>query len=127
MSEQVYELAGFRVLECAGEGPALKTERDAVDLIGAMASTKADWALIPGSRLDAEFFSLRTRIAGAFLQKFVTYGKRVAILGTIPKEFEDSRALRDFVKECNRGQQIWFVDNRDELRKRLGKERPEER
>jgi hypothetical protein len=33
--------------------------------------------LIPAERLDQDFFCLRTGVAGALLQKFATYGKRV--------------------------------------------------
>jgi len=63
---------------------------------------------------------LRTRLAGEFLQKFVTYGKRIAIVGEIPAEFMQSRALRDFISECNRGRQIWFVESREEFSRRIG-------
>lgn len=119
MADRVYESGGVRVLECAADGPSLKTERDAVDLISAAASANADWIVVPVSRLDAEFFSLQTGLAGAFLQKFVTYGKLIAILGDIPGEFSASRALRDFIKECNRGRQIWFVKSREELLERV--------
>ncbi len=119
MGDRIYESGEIRMLECAAEGPRLKTERDAVDLVGAAASANAGWTVVPVSRLDAEFFSLRTGLAGAFLQKFVTYGKRIAIQGEIPAEFAESRALRDFIKECNRGSQIWFVNSREELMERL--------
>ena len=122
MPDATYESGGVRIFECAAEGPRLKTERDAVDLISATASANAEWTVVPVSRLDAEFFSLRTQLAGAFLQKFVTYGKRIAIMGDIPAEYMESRALRDFIKECNRGRQIWFVENRDAFAKRLGSE-----
>jgi hypothetical protein len=119
MPDHIYETGPVRILECAADGPSLKTERDAVDLISAAASANAGWTVVPASRLDAEFFSLRTGLAGAFLQKFVTYGKRIAILGDIPSEFSESRALRDFIRECNRGTQIWFFQSREELLDRL--------
>ena len=117
--DQVYESGGVRIFECAGDGPLLKSDRDATDLISAAASANADWTVVSVSRLNPEFFSLKTRIAGEFLQKFVTYGKRIAIVGEIPAEYSQSGALRDFIVECNRGQQIWFVNNRDELTGRL--------
>lgn len=119
MPDSIYESGDVRMLECAAEGPPLKTERDAVDLISAAASANAGWTAVPVSRLDAEFFSLRTRLAGAFLQKFVTYGKHIAIVGEIPAEFSESRALTDFIKECNRGRQILFVTSREELLEHL--------
>ena len=119
MPDRVYEAGGVRILECEFDGPALKTDRDAVDLIGAAAGAGADWTVVPVSRLDREFFALRTRLAGEFFQKFMTYGKRIAILGDIPEEFSESRALHDFIVECNRGSQIWFVKSREDLKERL--------
>lgn len=71
------------------------------------------------SRLDGDFFQLKTRIAGEMLQKFVTYQVRVAILGDISAHLDQSSALRDFVRECNRGDQIWFVADQAELAARL--------
>jgi len=87
--------------------------------ISATASANADSAVVPVSRFHPEFFSLRTRLAGEFFQKFVTYGKRIAILGDIPAELSKSRALIDFITECNRGRHIWFVKSREELIGRL--------
>jgi hypothetical protein len=39
----------------------------------------------------------------------VTYGRRVAILGDISRYIDESPALRDFVIEANRGDQVWLV------------------
>jgi hypothetical protein len=122
--KNAYESGEIRIFECAAEGPPLKTERDAVDLIGATVEADAEWTVVPVVRLDAEFFLLRTGVAGAFLQKFVTYAKRVAIVGAIPAELMHSGALQDLVTECNRGRQIWFVNSTDELRQRLARENP---
>ena len=53
------------------------------------------------------------------LQKFVTYQFRVAIIGEISQHLKESSALQDFVYECNRGAQIWFLANHEELDRRL--------
>ena len=119
MADHVFESVGVRIFECAGDGPLLRTDRDATDLIGAAASANAEWTVVPVSRLDPEFFSLKTRLAGEFLQKFVTYGKRIAIVGEIPADHAQSRALHDFMVECNRGRHIWFVTSHEELANRL--------
>ena len=74
--------------------------------------------VIPAERFEDDFSRLRTGVAGAFLQKFVTYGVRVAILGDISRHLEASSALRDFVYESNRGRDIWFVGTQEELRSR---------
>ena len=104
------------------DGSPLRSDRDAIDVISAAASANPEFTVVPVPRLDPEFFSLRTRVAGEFLQKFITYGKRIAIMGEIPAAFLESRALQDFITECNRGGQIWFVKSRKELAARLGQQ-----
>jgi hypothetical protein len=104
---------------CPSEGKKLRTDRDAVDLIGDARSAGAGTIAIPVERLDEDFFVLRTRVAGEFAQKFVTYGVRLAILGDISKYKNDSKAFHDFVYEANRGRDLWFVASREELDQRL--------
>lgn len=92
---------------------------DAVSLIGEARSGGAAIVAIPTSRLNEDFFRLRTGVAGAFLQKFVMYGVQVVILGDIDQAVAASVALRDFVRESNRGTAIWFCKDEKELAKRL--------
>jgi hypothetical protein len=102
---------------CALDGKKLRTDRDAVDLIAE--ASGSDLIVIPVERLDPEFFRLRTGVAGQMLQKFVTYGRRVAIVGDISRQVEQSAALRDFVFESNRGDHVWFVEIIEDLERRV--------
>jgi len=43
----------------------------------------------------------------------------VAVVGDIAAHVEAGDALRDFVRESNRGTQLWFVPDVDALRARL--------
>jgi hypothetical protein len=116
-----YELHGVRVLECAAEGTRLRTDRDAVDLIGAAFEHRAALIVLPVTRLDDDFFRLRTRIAGEIIQKFVNYRLRLAIVGDISRHLDESSALRAFVNESNRGKDVWFLASLEELDRRLGR------
>jgi len=111
--------AAIRVYECPREGPQPRTDCDAVNLISEAWQHRATLLAIPAERLGDDFFDLKTRIAGEMLQKFVTYRMRVAIVGDISRYITESRALRDFVYESNRGPHVWFVASLDELRERL--------
>jgi len=119
MDMQVYQLHGVSVVEFPTVGEPVGSERHAVEMISEAAGHHAELIVIPVERLSADFFRLKTRIAGEILQKFVTYRKRVAILGDISAQVAESSALRDFVYECNKGQHIWFVANLDELGQKL--------
>lgn len=79
----------------------------------------ARWVAVPVERLDPAFFQLSTRVAGEIVQKFVTYRMGLAVVGDISRHTEESNALRDFVRECNRGTQTWFVEDLDALGARL--------
>ncbi|HEX4721732.1 MAG TPA: DUF4180 domain-containing protein [Pseudonocardiaceae bacterium] len=117
--DEVSERHGVRVLECAPHGTIVRDDRDAVDLISLAVSNKAKLIALPVDRLPAGFFSLRTRIAGEIVQKFVQYRIPVAIIGDIDEHLAASEALRAFVREINRGKDIWFVADHIELDDRL--------
>jgi hypothetical protein len=99
----------------------LRTYRDAVDLLGKAFEDRATLIVIPVECLDDDFFRLRTRIAGELIQKFVQYRRRLAIVGDTSRHLAQSSALRAFVYESNRGNEVWFLANLDELGQRLAR------
>jgi hypothetical protein len=104
---------------CAPDGPPIGDEQSAVDLIGTLWGQDVEWIVLPVRRLTEDFFRLRTRVAGAVVQKFQQYGFRVVVVGDIGEQVAGSTALRDFVYESNRGRQLWFVADEAELDERL--------
>jgi hypothetical protein len=119
MADTIETRNGIRILNCDPNGPVIRTERDAVDLIGAALSERCPMVVLPVERLGDDFFKLKTRILGEVIQKFVNYERRLAILGDIERHLAASQALRDFVYETNRGHQVWFVADRAQLESRL--------
>lgn len=107
------------VLMCQAEGEVIAGERQALDCIGDAGYQGAQWVAVPAERFDEAFFRLNTRVAGEIIQKFVQYRMGLAVLGDISRHTEASSALRDFVRECNRGTQTWFLADAAELRARL--------
>ncbi len=63
-----------------------------------------------------DFFDLKNGIAGEILQKFVNYNVSLAIIG----DFSNikSKALNDFIYECNTGSNILFLESIEEVRKK---------
>jgi len=112
---------GVQVLSCAPNGEKLRSEQDALDLIGEAMGEGAEVILVPVERLEEDFFQLKTRLAGHIIQKFVTYRQHLVILGDISGHVAQSSALRDFVSEANRGTQVWFLTDLQELRERLNR------
>ncbi len=62
-----------------------------------------------------DFFDLRTRLAGEIVQKYVNYGMKLAIIGDFSAY--SSRALKDYIYECNKGNDLFFVANEEEANK----------
>lgn len=100
---------------CAADGPLLRDDRDALDLIGEAWGRGATWVAVPVERLHEDFFSLRTGVAGEIAQKFVNYRLGLAIVGDISRFTETGSALSAWVRESNRGNHLWFVRDLDEL------------
>ncbi len=117
---RVEEGNGVRVLHVPADGPTISSSDDAAELIGDAWAHEATLVAIPVGRLDPEFFRLRSRVAGEITQKLVNYRLRLAVVGDITEHVAASDALRDFVWESNRGEQIWFVDSDEALIERLG-------
>ncbi|MFF7969986.1 DUF4180 domain-containing protein [Streptomyces sp. NPDC007905] len=112
-------LHDVRVLRCAPDGPSLDGESAALDLIGDALGQDAQLVAVPVGRVPDEFFRLRSGVAGAVVQKFVTYRLRLAVVGDISAHVEASDALRDFVYEANQGGHLWFLADAGELEERL--------
>ncbi|WP_051731750.1 DUF4180 domain-containing protein [Kitasatospora phosalacinea] len=105
------------VAEAGGE--AVAGERQALDLLGDAHYRGASWVAVPVERLGVEFFRLRSGVAGAVVQKFAQYRMGLAVVGDVAEQVAASDALRDFVRESNRGLQLWFVADLAELAERL--------
>jgi hypothetical protein len=114
----VVPVGGVPVLWCADAGPVLDGEQAALDLIGATYGS-TDLVAVPVARIAPEFFALTSGVAGAVVQKFVNYRVRLAVVGDVSGFVAESTALRDFVREANRGRQTWFVADEAELAGRL--------
>ncbi|MEV1009097.1 DUF4180 domain-containing protein [Streptomyces sp. NPDC049881] len=119
MSDRVGTIAGVEVLFCAADGAPVRDERDGTDLLGDAFGRGATWVVLPVARLTDDFFRLRTRVAGGIVQKFAQYGVGLAVVGDISGQVAASSALADFVRESNRGRQLWFVADEAELTARF--------
>jgi hypothetical protein len=94
------------------DAAVINDTRSALDLIATVQyETGLKDVAIYKEAVCEDFFDLRSGIAGEVLQKFMTYGFRVAIIGDF--SMYASKALRDFIFECNNGQSIFFVPDEE--------------
>lgn len=111
MTAQSLTLNGTRVFLCDADGPPIAGDREAADLVGEAFGADAAVIAIPLTRLTPDFLRLGAGLAGAILQKLVNYRFQVAILGEVNDAVAASDALRDFVRESNRGRTVWFLSD----------------
>jgi hypothetical protein len=83
--------------------------QDVLDLIGDIGTCDCNRIIIKETNLNDDFFRLKTGLAGDILQKFSTYGVKLAIVGDFSKY--KSTSLQDFIRESNKGNQIFFLKN----------------
>lgn len=107
------EVNGVPVFMLDADGPLIRTEQDAVDTV--VNAHGGEWVVVPVSRLDPDFFTLSTGVAGGIVQKFVSYVKGLAIMGDVSEYVAGSEPFAAFVRECNRGRHTLFVSDMDEL------------
>jgi hypothetical protein len=117
---RVEEINGVSALVLAGDGPRYGAELAATDLVGEAMGHDVELIVMPAGRLADDFYVLRTGVAGEILQKLVNYRLKLAVIGDISAHVEASTALRDLVRESNRGRDAWFLPDRAALDARLG-------
>lgn len=113
----------FTVIYLDADGPLVSTPDDTSELVGTAWADNARLIAIPVSRLDPEFFRLKSRLAGEIVQKLVNYRLQLAVLGDIDDHLAESEPLRDFVWESNRGDHVWFLADRGALEAKLAARR----
>ncbi|MFF7591679.1 DUF4180 domain-containing protein [Kitasatospora purpeofusca] len=107
------------VVRLSADGPVVRDPRDGMDLLGEAFAQDAEWLVVPAARFGPEFFTLGTRLAGEVTQKFAQYRVGLAVVGDLSAYTGASGALRDFVRESNRGRQLWFLADEAEFDARI--------
>lgn len=84
--------------------------QSALDLIATVQyETGFNRIIMNKSLIHKDFFDLSTKLAGEILQKFINYQVKIAILGDFA--VYTSKSLKDFIYECNKGKDIFFLSD----------------
>ena len=94
--------------------------QSALDLLATVSyETGCDRMILSKSAINEDFYDLKTRLAGEILQKFINYRTKLAIIGDF--SIYSSKSLKDFIYECNKGRDIFFLTDEEEAVDRLSK------
>lgn len=103
--------------ELTDEKLVLSEVQDVLDLMGDCGANGCNILIMKENNLSSDFYRLHTGLAGEILQKFSTYSFKLAIIGDFSKY--TSKNLQDFIRESNKGNRIFFVNDLDEALKKL--------
>ena len=75
--------------------------------------------IIEKSAICERFFDFKNSLAEQLLEKFAYYDVKLAITGDFSKYNDNS--ICDFICECNKGLNMFFVENEDDAINTLSK------
>lgn len=108
METMVVQVNDQLIAVVQSEEPLINDAASALDLVVTIRyEDGSDRIVIHKQAIAEDFFNLSTGVAGEVLQKFINYRMKIAIVGDF--SMYTSKALRDFIYECNRGNHIFFV------------------
>lgn len=111
MDFTIIELGEQKIAEVVSDGLLIHSTQDALDVMANASYQGAVAVLLYEQNLPAEFFNLSTGLAGEILQKYSNYQMKIVIVGAFEK-FE-SKSLKAFIIESNRGNRVAFVPDRE--------------
>jgi len=98
-----------KVAEIQSDEVVIQKVHDALDIMADADYNGARKIILHEKNIHPDFFKLRTGLAGEILQKFVNYKVQLALIGDFSKY--QSKPLHDFIRECNKGNQFFFVQD----------------
>jgi hypothetical protein len=111
---------GIKIAVVTGEELLITDAQSALDLLVTVRyETDCDRIALEKGTVSPAFFVLSSGLAGDVLQKFSNYQMKLAIFGDYTSY--TSKPLRDFIRESNRGNHIFFTAAEEEAVEKLSR------
>ena len=118
MKVKINEKENSKVAVIESSDILINEPQDALDLMATITHLHdCNKIVISKAPITESFFDLKTGIAGEILQKFSNYQMKLAIVGDFSNY--NSKSLRDFIFESNKGSQVFFLSSEEEAIERL--------
>ncbi|MBC8769601.1 DUF4180 domain-containing protein [Arenibacter sp. BSSL-BM3] len=102
-------VSGIKIAEVISNEIIIENTETALDILGNLYYQGFDKIIIHEKNITPAFFDLKTKIAGDILQKFSQYRMPLFIVGCFSKY--ESKSLKDFIYESNKGTHVNFASN----------------
>jgi hypothetical protein len=106
---EFHKTGDISIAELIDNSVIISKPQDVLDLMGDMSEKESTRLIIREENLHPDFFRLYTGLAGEILQKISNYRFKLAIIGDFSEY--NSKTLHDFIRECNKGNAVFFVEN----------------
>jgi hypothetical protein len=106
---KLHEFDNIIIAELTDEDLIISQSQDALDLMAEAGTFASSGIIIQEKNLHADFFRLPSGLAGEILQKISNYRFKLAIVGDFSKY--ESKNLQDFIRESNKGNSVFFLNN----------------
>ena len=109
MNKKIINIEGTKIAVIQSAEPIITDVQSTLDLLATVGyEDGCERVVINKEGIIESFFKLSSGIAGEVLQKVVNYHKKLAIIGDL--SCYTSKPLHDFIYECNRGNDVFFVE-----------------
>lgn len=120
MNIQIIEKNGIATAVVNSTEKAITNVQSALDFIMSVTyETGSSRIALNKEAVSEDFFVLSTCLAGEVLQKFINYHVKFAVIGDF--SHYTSKPLQDFIRESNRGNDIFFVASETEAIEKLAR------
>ena len=97
-------------VEIKAEEIVIRSEQDALDIMADISYLHDSGIIIvKRQNLGEDFFDLSSGLAGGILQKFSNYRVRLFVVGDFSET--ESKSLKEFILESNKGRQVNFLED----------------
>ncbi len=110
MSFKMQKADNTPYIECNSTDFIIRNEQDILDLIVVCGEHATNNLILYEANFSADFFDLKTGLAGTLFQKFANYHMRGA--GIISFEKIKSERFKELIFECNRGNLFRFFEDK---------------
>jgi hypothetical protein len=117
MKIESHTINNTNIAEILSEKIIISNAEDGLDLLGSLYYQGFDKIIIHEQNITPAFFDLKNGIAGEILQKFSNYRVSLAIIGDFSPY--QSKSIKDFIYESNKGKHINFLGSTAEALTKL--------
>src|SRR5690625_3507462 len=120
-----HQIGNKEIAEIISNTVVIRNVEDSLDIIGNVYYQGYDFIILREEHLSSDFFQLKTKFAGEVLQKFINYLIHLSIIGDFSKY--KSSSLKYFIRESNRGKEVYFANSLKKVLLQLQNKRVESR